>query len=206
MDGASFASAAGTGDGRKPPATGGGATGEFRASPRYENPAGRPDLALCVRSPPRPARGALFIGPGVTTITAAPARPGALSLRMGGRVAYGAARECPRLVLLFDSSSTKLTARPAVAPPFGLSATRTFMSEQISHQQPANNSFLSEQTSIGHRPPAKRTSCLVNSFFWRVAGVVGAHGDDPPGSPGRPLHAGQVVAQPAAGHDGASLV
>jgi hypothetical protein len=80
------------------------------------------------------------------------------------------------------------------------------MSEQISHQQPANNSFLSEQTSIGHRPPAKRTSCLVNSFFWRVAGVVGAHGDDPPGSPGRPLHAGQVVAQPAAEHDGASLV
>jgi hypothetical protein len=138
MDGASFASAAGTGDGRKPPATGGGATGEFRASPRYEKPAGRPDLALCVRSPPRPARGALFIGPGVTTITAAPARPGALSLGMGGRVAYGAARECPRLVLLFDSSSTKFcpTCRGSA---FWLLSHRYFYVRTNQHQPSATS-------------------------------------------------------------------
>jgi hypothetical protein len=31
----------------------------------------------------------------------------------------------------------------------------------ISHQQPANNTFLSEQTSISHQPPAKRTGRLM---------------------------------------------
>jgi hypothetical protein len=42
----------------------------------------------------------------------------------------------------------------------GLSATRQqyfFFSQQISHQQPASSTFLSEQTSISHQPPAKRT-------------------------------------------------
>jgi hypothetical protein len=29
--------------------------------------------------------------------------------------------------------------------------------EQISHQQPANSTFLSEQTSTSHQPPANRT-------------------------------------------------
>jgi hypothetical protein len=36
----------------------------------------------------------------------------------------------------------------------GLSAT----SQQTSHQQPVNNTFLSEQISTSHQPPAKRTS------------------------------------------------
>jgi hypothetical protein len=30
-------------------------------------------------------------------------------------------------------------------------------SEQTSHQQSANNTFISEQTSIKRQPPAKRT-------------------------------------------------
>jgi hypothetical protein len=41
----------------------------------------------------------------------------------------------------------------------GLSANSTFLSEQISHQQPANSIFLSEQTSTSRQPPAKRTCC-----------------------------------------------
>jgi hypothetical protein len=32
-----------------------------------------------------------------------------------------------------------------------------FLSEQTSHQQPASSTFLSEQTSTSHQPPAKRT-------------------------------------------------
>jgi hypothetical protein len=34
----------------------------------------------------------------------------------------------------------------------------TFLSEQISHQQPANSSFLSEQTNTSRQPPPKRTA------------------------------------------------
>jgi hypothetical protein len=30
-----------------------------------------------------------------------------------------------------------------------------FLSEEISHQQPANGTFLSEQISTSHQPPAK---------------------------------------------------
>jgi hypothetical protein len=36
-------------------------------------------------------------------------------------------------------------------------ASSTFLSEQISHQRPANSTFLSEQTSTSHQPPANRT-------------------------------------------------
>jgi hypothetical protein len=35
---------------------------------------------------------------------------------------------------------------------FGLSATSTFLSEQISHQQPANSTFHSQQISTSHQP------------------------------------------------------
>jgi hypothetical protein len=50
----------------------------------------------------------------------------------------------------------------------------TFLSEQTSHQQPASNTFLSEQTSTSHQPPAKRTGCKLSSlsvreFFWANA-------------------------------------
>jgi hypothetical protein len=31
------------------------------------------------------------------------------------------------------------------------------LSEQTSHQQSVSNTFLSEQTSTSHQPPAKRT-------------------------------------------------
>jgi hypothetical protein len=50
---------------------------------------------------------------------------------------------------------------PDRAPPFslGLSASSTFLSQQISHQQPANSTLLSEQTSTRHQPPANRTDC-----------------------------------------------
>jgi hypothetical protein len=41
-----------------------------------------------------------------------------------------------------------------------ISHSSTFFSEQTNQQQSGNNTFLSEQTSISHQPPAKRTSCL----------------------------------------------
>jgi hypothetical protein len=34
----------------------------------------------------------------------------------------------------------------------------TFLSEQTSHQQSASSTFLSEQISTSHQPPAKRTA------------------------------------------------
>jgi hypothetical protein len=37
------------------------------------------------------------------------------------------------------------------------STSSTFLSEQISHQQPASSIFLSEQISTSHQQPAKRT-------------------------------------------------
>jgi hypothetical protein len=36
-----------------------------------------------------------------------------------------------------------------------------FLSEQTSHEQPANNTFLSKQISISHQQPAKRRGCLL---------------------------------------------
>jgi hypothetical protein len=44
-------------------------------------------------------------------------------------------------------------------------ASSTFLSEQTSHQQPANITFLSEQTSTSHQPPANRTGCIFASKF-----------------------------------------
>jgi hypothetical protein len=45
--------------------------------------------------------------------------------------------------------------RLAYQPP----ASRTFLLEQTSHQQPANSTFISEKISTSHQSPAKRTSC-----------------------------------------------
>jgi hypothetical protein len=39
-------------------------------------------------------------------------------------------------------------------------ASSAFLSQQISHQQSANSTLLSEQTSTSHQPPANRTGCL----------------------------------------------
>jgi hypothetical protein len=36
---------------------------------------------------------------------------------------------------------------------------RRLLAQQISHQQPANSTFLSEQISTSHQPPANRTGC-----------------------------------------------
>jgi hypothetical protein len=47
------------------------------------------------------------------------------------------------------------TESHTVQPP----ASRTFLSEQTSHQQSASSAFLSEQTSTSRQPPAKRTGC-----------------------------------------------
>jgi hypothetical protein len=46
--------------------------------------------------------------------------------------------------------------RLAYQPP----ANRTFLSQQTSHQQSVSSTFLSEQISTSHQPPAKRTSCM----------------------------------------------
>jgi hypothetical protein len=43
--------------------------------------------------------------------------------------------------------------RSAYQPP----ASSIFLSQQTSHQQSDNNTFLSEQISTSHQPPAKRT-------------------------------------------------
>jgi hypothetical protein len=55
-------------------------------------------------------------------------------------------------------------------------ASSTFLSEQTSHQQPASRTFLLEQISTSHQPPAKRTGWVPRSFsvqifawfFWSV--------------------------------------
>jgi hypothetical protein len=36
----------------------------------------------------------------------------------------------------------------------------TFLSQQTNHQQPANNTFFSEQTSTSHQLPANRTGSV----------------------------------------------
>jgi hypothetical protein len=43
-------------------------------------------------------------------------------------------------------------------------ANNTFLSEQTSHHQSANSTFLSEQISISYQPPAKRTGCWLQCF------------------------------------------
>jgi hypothetical protein len=57
--------------------------------------------------------------------------------------------------------------RLAYQPP----ANDTFLSEQTSHQQPASSTFLSEQTSSSHQPPAKRTGCTVFKR-WNVTNII----------------------------------
>jgi hypothetical protein len=42
----------------------------------------------------------------------------------------------------------------------------TFLSEQTNHQQPASSTFLSEQISTSHQPPAKQTG-----FRWEVSNI-----------------------------------
>jgi hypothetical protein len=73
-----------------------------------------------------------------------------------------------------------LPVRLAYQPP----ANNTFLSEQTSHQQPTNNTFLSEQISTNHQPPAKRIGCMIStyihlydfrsysSYHWRFISVV----------------------------------
>jgi hypothetical protein len=45
----------------------------------------------------------------------------------------------------------------------------TFLSEQTSHQQPANSIFLSKQISTSHQPPTKRRSSPNAGFMQFVA-------------------------------------
>jgi hypothetical protein len=47
----------------------------------------------------------------------------------------------------------------------------TFLLEQISHQQPASSTFLSEQTSTSHQPLAKRTGCWLLSCAPKIPGA-----------------------------------
>jgi hypothetical protein len=54
----------------------------------------------------------------------------------------------------FHSTTTLL--RP-VRLAYQSPANNIFLSAQTSHQQPASSTFLSEQTSTSHQPPAKRT-------------------------------------------------
>jgi hypothetical protein len=55
----------------------------------------------------------------------------------------------------------ELSSGPRASRP--LSATSAFLSEEISHQQPANSTFLSEQTSTSHQPPTNRTGCQFHA-------------------------------------------
>jgi hypothetical protein len=41
------------------------------------------------------------------------------------------------------------------------SVSNTFLSEQISHQQPSSSTFISEQISTSHQPSAKRTGSML---------------------------------------------
>jgi hypothetical protein len=52
--------------------------------------------------------------------------------------------------------------RSAYQPP----ANSTFLSERISHPQPASSTLLSKQTSTNHQPPANRTGS--KSFTFKV--------------------------------------
>jgi hypothetical protein len=47
----------------------------------------------------------------------------------------------------------------AVRLPYQPPAYDTFLLEQTNHQQSVSSTFLSEQTSTSHQPPATRTGC-----------------------------------------------
>jgi hypothetical protein len=68
-------------------------------------------------------------------------------------VRSGAQLQLCRLHSLFLSIQPLF--RLAYEPP----ASSTFLSQQTSHQQSVSSIFLSEQISISHQPPAKRTGC-----------------------------------------------
>jgi hypothetical protein len=57
-------------------------------------------------------------------------------------------------ITFFGPPNLKCLVRLAYQPP----VSSTFLSEQTSHSQPANNTFPSEQISTSHQPPAKGTS------------------------------------------------
>jgi hypothetical protein len=54
--------------------------------------------------------------------------------------------------------------RLAYQPP----ANNTFLSQQTSHQQPASITFLSKLISTNHQPPAKRTGRMDGSLQWAI--------------------------------------
>jgi hypothetical protein len=69
---------------------------------------------------------------------------------------------------MFMLSATKY--RP-VRLAYQLLASSTFLSEQTNHQRPAIRTFISEQTSTIHQPPAKRTGRMFvtgNKLEWWV--------------------------------------
>jgi hypothetical protein len=47
-------------------------------------------------------------------------------------------------------------------------ANSTFLSEGISHHQPVSSTFLSEQISTSHQPPAKRTLVMRLLEYQRI--------------------------------------
>jgi hypothetical protein len=59
-------------------------------------------------------------------------------------------------------------------------ANNTFISEQTSHQQPASSTSLSEQTSTSHQPPAKPSPAISHQppatsqqyFSLRIARLI----------------------------------
>jgi hypothetical protein len=55
------------------------------------------------------------------------------------------------------SSTTVSTYTRRVRLAYQPPANNTFLSEQTSQQQSASSTFLSEQISTSHQPPAKRT-------------------------------------------------
>jgi hypothetical protein len=58
---------------------------------------------------------------------------------------------------------------------FGLSVTShqpvvLFLSEQISHQQPANSTFPSQQISTSHQPNEQAVNCKLKALFFKFKG------------------------------------
>jgi hypothetical protein len=68
--------------------------------------------------------------------------------------------------LFFSQNKSATSNQPTVlfsqnkpAPAVSHQENEQFLSEQIGHQQPANSTFLSEQTSTSRQPPGERTGC-----------------------------------------------
>jgi hypothetical protein len=55
------------------------------------------------------------------------------------------------MIVLIDQRPVRLPYQPPTSS--------TFLLEQTSHQQLDSSTFLSEQISTSHQPPAKRTGC-----------------------------------------------